>query len=68
MPYYDFECPDCHMVVTKRLTFQEIDQQEQHQTKYFCTACPTKVVMVRQPSAPSFVVKGFNAKNGYSGG
>ena len=39
------------------------DEDKDQQSCYFCSA-----MVERLPAAPAFVVKGFSAANGYSGG
>lgn len=64
MPTYRFWCMICN---AEREVVQPYNAAPP-----WCAACesegaqPYPVRMVRQPSAPAFSVKGFNAKNGYS--
>lgn len=68
MPMYEFQCVRCGNVVTVSLPVNARDTQSVWCRNEHCTpAVPGGVCrMQRQPSAPAFVVKGFNAKNGYS--
>lgn len=62
MPRWDYKCPVCSKV-------SEIDYPgpvPNHRLIVHCKACPGRPEMERLPSAPSFVVKGYNSKNGYS--
>jgi len=54
---YAYICPACGAAQTRIVTMNERDSQP-------CFFCEN--IMVRQPSAPTFTVKGFNAANGYS--
>jgi hypothetical protein len=59
---WDFKCPKCGRV--KELTFRSVEDADA--AKYLCDKDFCKNVVVRQPSAPNFKVKGFNAANGYT--
>ena len=69
MPTYDYRCPRCGARHTLHTSYAEADRQ-----RYCGTVAPRdsnywglcRGELERQPSAPAFVVKGFNAKNGYS--
>lgn len=56
MPLFDFKCGEC-------ATVREVFINPSISAPKCCGKKMTK-----QLSAPSFVVKGFSAKNGYSGG
>lgn len=68
MPLYDWKCPTCGRVFEKVVVW---DYEANHATPddpeaVMCMIC--HVLCERLPAAPAFVVRGFNAKNGYSGG
>jgi len=64
MPKWDFKCPRCgHIIERAFRSFEEMKAAKLHWCPMACNA-----PMERQPAAPSFVVEGFSAKNGYSGG
>lgn len=57
MPRHDYKCPNCGLTVEFNLPLGVT----------LTADCPTcKVEMVKQWAAPSFTIKGFNAKNGYA--
>ncbi len=56
MPTRDYICPWCH----KR--FELTDKQARASAA--CPDCGTDAE--KQPCAPSFTIKGYNARNGYS--
>lgn len=58
MPRWDFYCDTCQQ--TFELLFRSYDASTHAQ----CPQCASPVQ--RQPSSPSFVVHGYNAKNNYS--
>jgi putative FmdB family regulatory protein len=62
MPRYDFKCPRCgverHDVV---VSFAELEHTD---TTAPCERCGAK--LERMPGRFSFVIKGYNATNGYS--
>jgi putative FmdB family regulatory protein len=61
MPLFDYRCDQCGTVHQDLLV--------KHHTQFYAPRCPTcgKIGLEKLPSAPSFKVSGFNAKNGYSG-
>ena len=65
MPLYDFKCPRCGAL--KTIYVQSVTSIPMH---IWCEnvdgGCSGLQQMVRQPSAPAFIVTGFSAKNGYS--
>ncbi len=65
MPVYQYRCPECMMVWTLPRTIALRDAPTQCARCLFHdrTSCCERI-----PDAPTFVVKGFNAKNGYSRG
>lgn len=64
MPLFDFKCPECGTI--KELHFESFDQAKR--CHMWCTVCMAHEPMERQPSAASFEIKGYSAKNGYSEG
>jgi hypothetical protein len=69
VPTYDYICPLCGNHETRQLPVAERDATQ------LCGAYPAcntpylglcRGILERQASAPSFVVTGYNAKNGYS--
>jgi predicted nucleic acid-binding Zn ribbon protein len=62
MPRFDFQClhPSCKMVRVN-VYVATADAAKPHIT---CATCGA--LMEKLPSAPNFVVNGYNAKNGYS--
>lgn len=58
MPRWDFYCDRCQHTV--ELSFVSYDASLQAR----CPQCATP--LHRQPSSPSFVVHGYNAKNNYA--
>lgn len=56
---FDFECPRCEVVFEAKADV-ETDRIE-------CPHCGCPYAG-KKPSAPAFVVKGYNAKNGYANG
>lgn len=62
MPRHDYKCPTCGMV-------KEVATHGLPEYLFFvqCGECPGQPDMVRLPAAPSFTIRGFSAKNGYSG-
>ena len=68
MPCYDYECPVCGNRLTLTVAHAVADEQ------MCCSLPPADATywaicrgqLRRQPSAPNFSVKGFNARNGYS--
>ncbi len=65
MPLYDYRCPSCGRLAVDVLTSYK-------QPSALMCANPdvhaAPVEMERLVCAPSFVVNGFSAKNGYNGG
>lgn len=59
MPFYDYKCPACDRTAEVFLVRIRPDDPLLR-----CANCDH--VMERQPSAPAFAVKGFNAANGYA--
>ena len=62
MPNYRFACPDCGHEFDKNVNFRV-----RHEV--WCPLCAqSDLISICEclPSAPSFTVTGFNAKNGYS--
>jgi hypothetical protein len=61
---WDFQCPTCKVVQT----FEFKNFEEMEKTTVTCDpdgSCDG-MRMVRLPSAPNFVVRGYNAANGYT--
>ncbi len=58
MPLFIYRCPTC------KVTLEYLESQPTPYPDRRCPACQT--VVFRVPSASSFIVKGFSAKNGYS--
>jgi predicted nucleic acid-binding Zn ribbon protein len=61
MPRFDFKCPTCRSIVRDVWISTPPSPGQLHRT---CSHCGTE--LEKLPSAPNFVVKGYNAKNGYS--
>lgn len=59
MPRFDFKCPACG-TVSANVYRSTADAR----VPPICVNCDA--VMEKLPSAPSFTIKGFSAKNGYS--
>lgn len=61
MPRFDYKCPTCGQT-------QEIDTHglPDYLIEIECGTCPGRPLLERQPAAPAFNVRGFNARNGYS--
>jgi putative FmdB family regulatory protein len=59
MPIWKFICQDCH--ATSDLMFTSLDATK----TATCPECGSTKVE-RQPAAPNFTVKGYNAANGYA--
>lgn len=57
MPRWDFFCPQCKTTKEYVGTFEET-------ANVVCETCGTP--LERLPALGSFVIKGYNAKNGYS--
>lgn len=65
MPHYEYRCPDCAAEFTLTRPIAERDDLT------FCFHCLGDdwfVYLQRVPSAPNFVIGGYNTKNGYSKG
>ena len=60
MPLYEYACPDCGIEVERLTTTPPKTGEDAPR----CDRCAAE--MSRQPSAPSFVLRGFKASNGYS--
>jgi putative FmdB family regulatory protein len=60
MPTFDFKCPKCGHKWEANVFIPVNDAVIQPT----CPQC--KGEGEKQPSAPSFIIKGFSAKNGYS--
>jgi putative FmdB family regulatory protein len=58
MPIYTFRCPACgrEVDVIRAVPDRDLDEP---------CVCGSTGLMLRQPAAPAFTVKGFNAKTGY---
>lgn len=70
VPLYDYKCPRCGSIREELMhTFKGYDLRGVWCENVDCTpATPGgKNRMTRQPSAPSFVIKGAAYRNGYSG-
>ena len=63
MPRFDFKCPACS-ALRKDVWLSTYRAGQDHVDISPCDQCGTPLEKV--PAAPSFTVKGFNAKNGYS--
>jgi len=63
MPLYDLRCKKCGKVFMDVL----VKNNREHYSPA-CPLCHTIGSLEKLPSSASFVVKGFNAKNRYSGG
>jgi putative FmdB family regulatory protein len=59
MPMYVYLCPACKQEQTRLVQWIRADQQKE-------CPCGHTGYIDRVPTAPSFSVLGFNAKNGYS--
>lgn len=65
MPTYEYECPHCHTRYERQRAIAARDKggfcahglSDRHMEAF---------ELVRVQSSPSFTVKGFNARNGYS--
>jgi len=55
MPIYEYNCPSCGLKYEILADSDKIDKE-----------CRCGAVLQKVPSAPSFIIKGFSAKNGYS--
>ena len=68
MPVWDFICPRCRVIHMSYFTTYEASER----AEVWCPNpnCQPKSLatcrMVKQVSAPAFIVKGFSAKNGYA--
>jgi hypothetical protein len=60
---WDFQCPACKLIQTK--AFTNFEEMETIPVKCYCDSFEGRD-MVRLPSAPNFVVRGYNANNGYT--
>lgn len=63
MPRYDFKCVNGHV---REDVWVSMFRAAQPLPPDFVAPCECGEPMLRQPCAPAFSVKGFNAKNGYS--
>lgn len=63
MPTFDFKCPKCKHLWEANITF--VDSEFVGWKAPKCPECGG--LGDKQPSTPSFIIKGFSAKNGYSG-
>jgi putative FmdB family regulatory protein len=63
VPIYIYACPECHIQVEKIVPNAK-------RAVVFCPMCyrgkEETIEMERLPTAPSFTIKGYAAKNGYS--
>ena len=64
MPTWDYKCELC--LYTVGLRFRNLAEADRDVPLYTCPNCDAEGVLHRQPSAPSFIVTGFNSKNNYS--
>ncbi len=64
IPLFDFVCANC------KGEFKDVMVRSalHHHYSPACPKCGKIGSLQKQPSRSAFVVKGFNAKNGYSGG
>lgn len=69
MPTYAYRCEVCGADVVLRVSHADADRER------YCGAVSSadatywglcRGQLIRQPSAPTFIIKGFSAKNGYS--
>lgn len=60
MPLFDFKCPECG-------TVREVLMNANSPALVICNHDTVHFAMTRQPCAPNFKVKGFNAATGYAG-
>lgn len=61
MPRWDYQCPTCHTIAQEEApTWFDAEAKE-----VLCPTCPVGTRMKRLPSSGSFVVSGYNEKNGY---
>ena len=63
MPQYDFKCPTCNEVVEIRVSSWHLATANESAPP--CPWCKDGTVMIKQPAAPNFQIKGFSAANGY---
>lgn len=61
MPLFDFKCPTCGEVAV-----DVVVQYPDLPPILVCDMHRPQTIMVRQPAAPAFTIKGYNAANGYS--
>lgn len=66
MPTYEYKCPRCGHTKTERRAVSRRDELIVCMECIDVTDDIDVVLMERQPSAPGFIVEGFNAANGYS--
>jgi predicted nucleic acid-binding Zn ribbon protein len=69
MPRYDFKCATCGFTASNwRHCFDHEEEDAMvHEFKPAPVApCECGGAREKQPSAPNFVINGYNAKNGYS--
>lgn len=57
MPLFDYVCTVCHRIRERLVDAKCADTQR-------CDVCGQ--LMIRRPGNPSFTIKGYAAKNGYS--
>jgi putative FmdB family regulatory protein len=58
MPRWDFHCDTCNRTVER--TYARVEDAQVAR----CDQCGSE--LTRQPSSGSFVITGYNARNGYS--
>lgn len=68
MPVYEFRCERCGRISNVSLSVDERDAHAIYCEHPDCRPVKPggKCRMVRQPSAPRFVINGYNEANGYS--
>ena len=64
MPIYNFLCEECNKKFEKIMNIE--DGEKVSKVKMNCPFCENLRCIKKIPSVYNFVVKGYNAKNGYS--
>lgn len=71
MPRWDFKCPECgrveeHFFESYHAMLAAV--HDEAEPVCHCQDYAQLIQMERQPASGSFIVFGYNARNGYSGG